>query len=229
MSLDAVYEMKKGLYFFPAYDAGQWTESLLDELIVLVDWTVNALGAYISLDRRPDFILISDEYEQDFKRMLGISPGITAVTSGSNIFFFSKNSDHWKRLLRHELFHVGVNQMLGKDATLVPEWFNESVAYYLGKNTAYNKEVLLRYIVTNHATVITIMHDDLLLSESRHALHIIKSFGKYFCDKYLPYIKDIVIKTGILKSFDRAVDFVLGTAITTIIKNWMMSIYYEAQ
>ena len=117
------------------------------------------------------------------------------------------------------MFHFGVIESV-KDIKLIPVWFNEALAYYIGENTLIDPENI-KFIVCNQNKIISMLQNDDVLEKSPQGFEIIKSFGAYFSSIYTPEtVKSILFSTNKRGNFNSAIKKCTGKDIKIILKGW---------
>lgn len=93
---------------------------------------------------------------------------------------FKNNVLNWRRIIDHELFHAAVFQMY-YDPQIIPSWFNESVAYLVGKNSDFDDNKFINCLESNFEQIKELMVTNLLVNANyEFAYEVIYSFGQFF-------------------------------------------------
>lgn len=121
----------KGLYFYPYYVLEEWDESWIDNLIKLIEDVSIILKKYIIVPNNIPMVLVPAPLCPSIKASIHKSKEIIASTFKQYIILFVQDKHFfWTDYLIHEMFHYSVFQCTSNNY-IMPDWFNESIAYYL--------------------------------------------------------------------------------------------------
>lgn len=216
-----IIQFNNDILFYPGYDAKEWEQDWLRELMEFLPTCCQNVNQYINLKQLPKLVFISKDSCDEFIRQNMFPSWTKAVCCKNTLYLLINNTTiRWREILTHEFFHVAIFQMYS-DSIIIPVWFNEAVAYYLGSNFKYKKEELLRFLNDNFLSVKHLLLEDTLLKRSKISLAIIKSFGQYFCIQYHPkVIRNLFELTKMNNDFKKAYSVVFNISLDEEIDRW---------
>jgi hypothetical protein len=168
------------LSFWPDNKLGEWNLIWINQILDYLPMSFVLVNQYIKLERIPKLIFISSKYRDQFISENVLPSWSKAVCCGENIFIlFDNDLLNWRNIINHELFHAGVFQMYS-DPLVIPHWFNESIAYLVGKNTDFNRDKLIIYLRENFVQIKESLVNNLML-KAKHEIsfEIIHSLGHF--------------------------------------------------
>lgn len=214
------------LYFCPAYNPKVWSESFIEGIHRMQEKSFSLVKSYVDIGAVPDLLFADAGVASDVLSDLGLPKSTESITYRSEIYFFKKRIKNFQALLTHEMFHVGINQVMGDDISSFPEWLNESIAYYLEGDRGYNRDSVRSYLAKNRENVIKWMEKGILrdpnFRDSYVYCELIKSFGSFFCSRYSPSaIKGLIGEIKSSKDCAKSIAGCLGIALPELIMAWI--------
>ncbi len=139
-----------------AHFAAPVVEQAVDEISKVLNWRMRKRIAVIVYNSHTDFQQTNVTLEYLYEGILGFTEMLKNRTV---VAFDGSNNDFW-HLMRHELVHVVVNDMIyggniqsiisGRVRLQIPLWMNEGLAEFISMGWDTNADMILRDIATNN-------------------------------------------------------------------------------
>ena len=166
--------------FYPKYNHVEWDCIWVCKLILYLYEGRKIVNRYIPLKHLPRIIFLSQDHIDEFVEENSFPAWVKGFCAGGDIFLLiNKNYQNWRQIIVHELFHSAVCKMYST-RSVIPDWFNESMACFVGRNLNYNKITLFNCLKIDYLKIKELMINDELISECSNSYDIIKSFGIFF-------------------------------------------------
>lgn len=215
-------EYFNGFFFFPSFSPSSWKSRWLER----VDYEVNRIiipdiNRYIEFKESPRLVFLARGFGKDIRAQLKLERWVRAFTYRSEVYiFFNHWSFRWKSLLRHELFHAGLNQMCSY-RQIVPDWFNEAIAYHLSEKSRLGCH-RVKYLNRNLSLIGEhFINDSFFHSQLYFKFALIKSFGDYFTAIFgASGVKELIRIASERDDFYRALKESCAMDIPELVESW---------
>ena len=138
-----------------AHFAAPVVEEAVDEISRVLNWRLRKRVSVIIYNSHSDFQQTNVTQSYLYEGILGFTE---LMKNRSVVSFDGSNNNFW-HLIRHELVHVVVNDMIyggniqsvvsGRVRLRIPTWMNEGLAEYISMGWDTNADMILRDIATN--------------------------------------------------------------------------------
>jgi hypothetical protein len=206
-----------GIYLHSNRISKAWVQRIEDELPLSLDY----INRFISITGSFSIYLFDDCYSKGLRKQYQLHQWAKAVALDSKILILSNfySATNWKLILRHEIFHTGVYEY-NKDNLLIPVWFNEAIAYYIGDNTNVETEDFKK-IRLDISRIKKMLINDTLIQNSKNGYLVTKLLGKYLCTVYLSDdIKNFFRELKSNKDFEFCFVKTFGCTLADFINKW---------
>lgn len=159
---------------------------------------------YTAMDDIPEIFAYDTQSSLQTKEELNLEEWVKAISVKGQIHLFTGffESNCQEDILNHEMFHCGVYQCM-KSQYLIPRWFNEAVAHFIGNNTQIGEDVSVEIKKLPVDALKRWVKEDTLIEKCSLGYEIIKSLGNYFGNAFdCNTIRRMIDETRIEKDFD---------------------------
>jgi hypothetical protein len=169
-----------GIYLHSNRISKSWVQWIEDEL----PSSVNYIKRFINITGLFSIYLFDECYSKGLRKQYNLNQWVKAIALDSKILIFANfyNATNWRLILRHEIFHASISGCY-KMNQIIPVWFNEAIAYYIGENTNVKVEDLNK-IRVDISQIKNMLMNDTLFENYQYGYSVIKLLGKFFCTAY---------------------------------------------
>jgi|LSQX01.2.fsa_nt_gb hypothetical protein len=206
--------------FSPISGIKYWTEAVIS----YVPKGCRYVSGFVPNLRYPKVYVVEENKYDKIRELMGAPNWVKAITKEDEIYIlFGPENKRWKRILNHELFHAMVYIYLQSDKR-IPAWFNEAIAYYVGKNYDVDPQMIAKYLEPHFPEIVEAVLADTVLDIDFYGCAVVKYIGRYLCVKYgKRKVKALIIAIKDGLTFEQAFKTIFGLNVEEVIKNW----YYE--
>jgi len=218
--IEFVYSYK--YYFYPNFYSFNWDSKTLKILDRQFIKSFKKLAYYMPFMHKPNILFVHINSDIKVKNALDIDYNIDAITYKTNIIIFCNSRiKSIEDIFKHELFHIGVNQGPNKEKEIIPLWFNEAIAHYLGNNHFITNERISSILKDQLNEIKQSIYDDRLVNGHKYWIELIKSIGSFFFNTYSKrQLKNFLKKTATSSNFSETFNNYLGVEIDEFINSW---------
>lgn len=209
-------------FFFPTFSylnwSKRWIKNVDSEMSNLI---VPEVNRYVHMAENPKLVFLHKKYRNSIRESLGLENWVCAFTCRDVIYiFFNQRNRHWRKLLIHESFHAGVNGLCSYNKIL-PDWFNEGIAYHLSENRSISKEQI-KYFTHNIESITELfIYDCFFSSDILYKYNLIKNFGNYFVSRFgAEGVKEVINISARNGDFYSALKQVTTMEISELVVEW---------
>ncbi|HBF36198.1 MAG TPA: hypothetical protein DDW50_02635 [Firmicutes bacterium] len=166
--------------FYPNFQPHEWNKEWLEQFVTYLSLSADYINRYINLKNIPPILFIAPDFRETFILENALPYWLKGVFDGTRIcFLIDDKCRRWRQIVNHELFHAAVFQIY-ESHPVVPVWFNEALAYFVGENINFCQGELQNRLTIEYQSIKRLLLTDKLLTEDRNPYEIIKSFGAFF-------------------------------------------------
>ncbi len=208
------------LTFYPEYNPNEWDLKWVEEINNYIVESYHLITKYIPYTSFPTIVFISKEYSKKILEDLELPQWTNAFTVEGTIYLININNTRWRSSIDHEMFHARANLFLD-NLNIMPEWFNECIAYYIGKNCYINASYICEYVEKEFSRVQKWFEEDQLMIKDSMGYSIVKSMGVYICNTYNEEsIKEFIKELKNLKDFNSVMKKVFKVDNSSLLEKW---------
>jgi len=214
---------REEIIFYPEYQVSEWEDDWLEKFLSYLPRSFDFINQYIDLKSIPQIILIAQDHREAFIKENSLPSLTNGVFDGEKIYLLINSCcSNWQAIVNHEMFHAAVFQLFN-NKPVIPVWFNESLAYYIGENTSLNYQNIKGYL-SDYPGIKNLMLADGLMVECQYSNALVKSFGAYFGGNYSELIKPFFNELSINPNFKEVFNRIFNMTFEEAIDQWYRSI-----